>query len=86
MLLLIMLAGFFILILPMRRQQKQQQQLLSCVKKNDKIITSGGVIGVVVDVRDKKNDDGRPHDNPAHSGHVASIVAPSVSKKSKVKS
>lgn len=56
MILLIMLAGFFILILPMRRQQKQQQQLLAGIKRNDKIVTQSGIIGVVVDV-DKKDDD-----------------------------
>lgn len=57
MLLLIMVAGFFILILPMRRQQKQQRELMSGIKRNDKIVTSGGIVGIVVDVRDKKDDD-----------------------------
>ena len=57
MILLIMVAGFFILILPMRRQKKQQEQLMSGVKRNDKVITAAGIIGVVVDVREKKDDD-----------------------------
>jgi len=56
MILLIMLAGFFILILPMRRQKKQQEQMLAGLKRNDKVITQSGIIGVVVDV-DKKDDD-----------------------------
>lgn len=56
MILLIMLAGFFILILPMRRQQKQQQQLMAGIKRNDKVVTQSGIIGVVVDV-DKKDED-----------------------------
>ena len=57
MLLLIMAAGFFILVLPMRRQQKQQQQLLSNVKVKDKVVTSGGLIGVVFALPDKKDDE-----------------------------
>jgi preprotein translocase subunit YajC len=57
MLLLIMAAGFFILVLPMRRQQKQQQQLLSNVKVKDKVVTSGGLIGVVFALPEKKDDE-----------------------------
>ncbi len=40
-----------------RRQRNQQQNLLSGLKRNDKVITNGGIIGVVVDVREKKDDD-----------------------------
>jgi len=56
MILLIMLAGFFILILPMRRQKKQQEQLLSNVKPRDKVITSGGIIGIVHQIPDKTDE------------------------------
>jgi preprotein translocase subunit YajC len=56
---ILMIGVLFVVFLwmPMRRQKKQQEQLLSNIKRNDKVITSGGVIGVVVDVRDKKDDD-----------------------------
>src|SRR5438552_13555356 len=57
MLVLIMIAGFFILVLPMRRQQKQQQQLLSNVKVKDKVVTSGGLVGVVFALPEKKDDE-----------------------------
>src|SRR5207247_3410553 len=57
MMLVIMVLGFFFLLMPMRRQQKQQRELLTGLKRNDKVITSGVLIGVVVDVRDKKDDD-----------------------------
>src|SRR5262249_20221770 len=56
MILLIMLAGFFILILPMRRQKKQQEQLLNTIKPRDKVITSGGIIGIVHQIPDKMDD------------------------------
>src|SRR5579859_1904883 len=57
MLLMIMAAGFFILVLPMRRQQKQQQQLLSNLKVKDKVVTSGGIIGVIFSIPEKKDDE-----------------------------
>jgi len=57
MLLLIMAAGFFILVLPMRRQQKQQQNLLSNIKVRDKVVTSGGIVGVIFSIPEKKDDE-----------------------------
>jgi preprotein translocase subunit YajC len=56
---ILMIGVLFVVFLwmPMRRQKKQQEQLLSNIKRNDKVITSGGVIGVVVDVREKKDED-----------------------------
>jgi preprotein translocase subunit YajC len=57
MLLPIMVMAFFLLILmPQRKQRKQQEQLLSAIKRNDTVITGAGIIGVVVDVREKKDD------------------------------
>jgi len=41
---------YFILFLPMQRQKKQTAQMLQNLKKGDIVITSGGVIGTVVDV------------------------------------
>jgi preprotein translocase subunit YajC len=57
MMAVIFVLGYFLLVAPARKQKKQQEQLLSNIKRNDKVITSGGVIGVVVDVRDKKDED-----------------------------
>ena len=57
MMMVILVLGYFLLVAPARRQKKQQESLLSNIKRNDKVITSGGVIGVVIDVRDKKDED-----------------------------
>lgn len=56
MILLIMLAGFFILVLPMRRQQKQQKMLLAGVKPRDKVVTAGGLVGIVHSIPEKTDD------------------------------
>jgi preprotein translocase subunit YajC len=47
---------YFLMIAPMRRQEKQRQALVSTLKKNDKIINSGGIIGIVEAVKEKENE------------------------------
>jgi preprotein translocase subunit YajC len=52
MIVAIVFVGYFLLFRPMRKQQKEQQTMLAGLKKHDKVITSGGLIGVVADVKD----------------------------------
>src|SRR6516165_9498604 len=47
---------YFLMIAPVRRQEKQRQTLVSGLKKNDKIINSGGIIGIVESVKEKENE------------------------------
>src|SRR5712692_3530223 len=47
---------YFLMIAPMRRQEKQRQALVSTLKKNDKVINSGGIIGIVESVKEKENE------------------------------
>src|SRR5260370_20349578 len=37
---------------PMKRQEQERQSLLVGLKKNDEVVTSGGVIGVVANISD----------------------------------
>ena len=41
---------YFILIRPQRREQARRQAMLGAVKKNDRVLTAGGVYGVVANV------------------------------------
>lgn len=41
---------YFILIRPQRREQARRQTMLSEVKKNDRVLTAGGVYGVVTNI------------------------------------
>ena len=41
---------YFLLIRPQRREQARRQAMLSAVKKNDRVITAGGIYGVVTNV------------------------------------
>ena len=43
---------YFLLILPQQKKQKQHLKMLAAVKKNDEVVTSGGIHGKVVDVKD----------------------------------
>ena len=42
---------YFLLIRPQRREQARRQAMLSAIKKNDRVITAGGIYGVVTNVR-----------------------------------
>ncbi len=46
-------AAYFILILPaQRRERKQRETLFSALKKNDEVVTTGGIIGIVQAIKD----------------------------------
>jgi preprotein translocase subunit YajC len=49
-LVLIFAVFYFLLIRPQRKRQKQQQELMEALKRGDKVITAGGVYGVVESV------------------------------------
>jgi len=44
---------YFLILRPQRTRQKQQEALLKAVKAGDKILTSSGIIGVVITVKEK---------------------------------
>jgi preprotein translocase subunit YajC len=49
------LAVFYLLILmPQQRRQRKVQDMIDNLKNGDKIITSGGIYGTVVSVRDDR--------------------------------
>ena len=48
----IFVVMYFILFREPKKRRRQQQQLIQSIKKNDKVRTIGGIIGVVVDVKD----------------------------------
>jgi preprotein translocase subunit YajC len=52
--LLIFAIFYFLLFLPMQRQKKQQKKMLAELKNGDTVITSGGIVGTIVEIR---NDD-----------------------------
>ena len=48
---LILLAFYLILIRPQQRKEQEQRGLLGGLKKDDRVVTIGGIYGVVTNVR-----------------------------------
>lgn len=51
-LLLIFAVFYFLLILPQQRRQKKWQHMLGELKAGDKVVTSGGIRGTILSVKD----------------------------------
>ena len=45
---------YFLLIRPQQKRSKQQRDMLGNIKKGDKVVTTGGIVGVVVGVKDNQ--------------------------------
>jgi len=51
MLLLFFAMMYFLVILPQRRKEKEFKQMLESLKRGDNIITTGGVVGKIIDIK-----------------------------------
>ncbi len=43
---------YFMMLRPQSQQRKQQAKLLETLKSGDKVVTSSGIVGVVITVKD----------------------------------
>ena len=43
---------YFLLIRPQQKQRKALQQMVQNLKKGDKVVTSGGIIGIIAGIQD----------------------------------
>ena len=50
---LLVIVFYFILIRPQQQRAKQQVKLIASLKSGDKVITSSGIVGVVITVKDR---------------------------------
>lgn len=49
---LIFVVMYFMMIRPQSQQRKKQAQLIEALKSGDKVITSSGIVGTVITVKD----------------------------------
>ncbi|MFA6636222.1 MAG: preprotein translocase subunit YajC [Candidatus Omnitrophota bacterium] len=49
---LIFVVFYFLLIRPQKKQQQQHAKMLNELKKNDEVVTSGGIHGTIVNLQD----------------------------------
>jgi preprotein translocase subunit YajC len=54
-LVLVFLIFYFLLIRPQQKKAKEHRQMLDKLKRNDEVMTSGGIYGKVVALSDKDN-------------------------------
>ena len=52
-LILIFIIFYFLLIRPQKTKEKEHQKVLANLSKNDEIVTSGGIHGTIVNVKEK---------------------------------
>lgn len=45
---------YFMMIRPQQKQQKKRREMLNSLKKGDKILTVGGIYGVIKNIKDDK--------------------------------
>jgi preprotein translocase subunit YajC len=53
MLVLVFGIFYFLMVRPQQKKAKERQKMLEAVKKGDKIITAGGLHGVIAGIDDK---------------------------------
>lgn len=49
---LIFIVFYFLLIRPQQKRAKEHRQMLAGLKRNDRIITAGGILGTITKVKD----------------------------------
>lgn len=47
---LIFIVWYFLMLRPQRAEQKKREELLNALKKNDRVVTIGGIIGTIANV------------------------------------
>ena len=48
---LIIILFYFLIIRPQNKQQKQRELMLKNLKQSDKILTNGGIIGKIIEIK-----------------------------------
>jgi preprotein translocase subunit YajC len=55
-LVLIFAVFYFLLIRPQQRKMREHREMLLSLKRNDRIITGGGIVGRITNVRDNSDE------------------------------
>jgi preprotein translocase subunit YajC len=51
-LLLIVIIFYFLLVRPQQKRQRQLQETIASLKIGDRVITNGGIIGIITSIKD----------------------------------
>ena len=70
---------YFLLIMPQQRRQKKWQQVIGALKTGDKVVTTGGLRGTIIALKDDYIHLRVPPDNlriEVSRGSVATVTTP----------
>ncbi|HLD77378.1 MAG TPA: preprotein translocase subunit YajC [Rickettsiales bacterium] len=84
-LILIFAVFYFLIIRPQSKKMKEHQAMVNALKKGDKVVTSGGIIGVVTEINEKEDLAEVEISENTTIKIVRSHVAQIVEKKEKIK-
>ena len=73
-LVLIFVVFYFLLIRPQQQKQKEMRSMLAALKRGDKVVTGGGILGVVQRVPMVTNKDGKQ----VESNEIEVEIAPNL--------
>src|ERR1700722_5341024 len=82
-LLFIFAIFYFLLIMPQQKKQKKWQAMLSELKNGDRIVTSGGLRGTIINLRDAALGLPLPPDNLKLEISRASVVSVTTAEEGK---
>ena len=76
MLLIFFAMMYFLVILPQRRREKEFRQMIESLKKGDTIITTGGVVGKIVDLKKDvvKIKSANSTELEIHKAYIAKVI------------
>lgn len=56
MIMILMVLYIFIVVRPGQKEQERRKAIFAALKKNDRVINSGGIIGIVDSIKDKEDE------------------------------
>ncbi|MEX0717666.1 MAG: preprotein translocase subunit YajC [Planctomycetaceae bacterium] len=69
---------YFLVLGPGRREQKRRKEMLAALKKNDRVLTQGGIIGTIANISpDGQKVTVKVDDNirlPVHRGYIVTVL------------
>lgn len=56
MIMILMVLYIFIVVRPSQKEQERRKTIFAALKKNDRVVNSGGIIGIVDSIKDKEDE------------------------------
>ena len=85
--LLMILIFYFIAYRPIRNERKRHEEMIKNLKKNDRVITQGGIYGVITNIQDRdvilRIDDNNNVKVRVLKSHIAAVVPKEEKQKEK---